>query len=223
MLLDHIGFYLLPKLFFIRVIGRVSMPIYVILFGISYKKQNNQLLWWGLITQVIEAYLNRSYLPINLLFTMYLMGFVLNSISERYASHGKKLFIFFLILLFPLSVLSAYFIEYGLIILYLMFFGVLLKKENKDKYDKITIGIIYFVIFLYDCLEVGYIPVYCIPVGIYLLGLFYYLINNYKTLKDRVVIENKIARNTVLICSRYSLYLYTLHILILILIKKCLL
>jgi hypothetical protein len=104
-----------------------------------------------------------------------------------------------------------------------MFFGVLLKKENSDRYDKITIGIIYFVVFLYDYLEVGNTPAYYIPVGIYLLGLFYYLINNYKTLKDRVVIENKIVRNAVLICSRYSLYLYTLHILILILIKKCLL
>jgi hypothetical protein len=220
MIIDHIGFFLLPQYIFIRVVGRVSMPIYVILFGMSCKKPDNLILLMSVMVIAMTKYFSNYFLPINLLLTMYLMSFLLDGAKNFYNS-SKKIFIALLIILFPIVIITIYFIEYGLLILYLMLLGVFIKKDRWDVYDKITVATLYFItIVYYHYTELMQNVPYLCLFFLYFSGLVYYLIKNYKFLKNTVTIKNKTLKNAILISSRYSLYLYVFHLLMFNLLRK---
>lgn len=42
MVIDHVGHFLLPDLFFLRVIGRIAFPIFTYLFAFSYRHTSNR-------------------------------------------------------------------------------------------------------------------------------------------------------------------------------------
>ncbi len=42
MIIDHVGHFLLPELFFLRVIGRIAFPIFTYLFAFSYRHTSNR-------------------------------------------------------------------------------------------------------------------------------------------------------------------------------------
>ncbi|MDR0572071.1 MAG: conjugal transfer protein TraX [Rickettsiales bacterium] len=220
MVIDHLGLYIFTDTFALRAIGRASMPIFAILYGYSYKKPNCQILICGIIMSAMSAYFNYHVIPINILYTLYISGFFLKNIEKRYEAQKKLSIIFYTIMLCLLVLPSAMFIEYGLMILCYMFAAVLIKKEDKCFYDKIMLFIIYISTFVFMCLELFFRLGYCILAASYLALLFLYLDKKRNSLFSAIKIKNKIARNTILFCSRYSLYLYVIHITIYMLIAR---
>jgi hypothetical protein len=162
------------------------------------------------------------YRPFNILYTMYFSGFIFSFVISVYEEYKEIIILIFVSTFIPLLWLFFEF-EYSILILHLMFLGFLVKKgiENMDIKDKIMIAVVTLSHIIYMGFEVSFVLFYWLFVTIYSVALFYYLLTRHSLLKKPIIIKNKIMRYTMLVCSRYSLYLYTFHILILILIKKC--
>jgi hypothetical protein len=221
MVVDHLGLYIFTNNFTLRAIGRASMPIFVMLYGHSYKRPNNQILICGIIMSIISAYFNYQIVPLNILYTMYFSGFLLKGMEKVY-SISKPLLILIVISSRSLITPSALFIEYGLVVLYYMFVAVLIKKNPLTLSDRAMILILYVFVAIFMCDELFFRPTYCVLATLYLASLFLYLRTKQNSLRDTVNIKNKIIKNAILVCSRYSLYLYVIHITIYMLIAKCL-
>ncbi|MDR2760578.1 MAG: conjugal transfer protein TraX [Rickettsiales bacterium] len=223
MLVDHFGFYLFQNIFFLRVIGRMSMPIFVILYGYSYKKSNPQILIFGVIAFLARLRFGYQVFPLNILYTMYISGFALPPLKNYYDNMKRRgCFALFLAMFFtPLLAVSIVF-EYGALILYLMFFGALLKKEKKDAGDYSTFFVIFLSLIFYASMDIGFVTSYMVIIFTCFFCLFYFLIKKHSSLRNPVYVKSKSLDLCLLFFSRFSLYLYPIHILLLILIKKCL-
>jgi hypothetical protein len=222
MIVDHLGLYIFKNVFFFRVIGRVSMPIFAILYGFSYKKANHQILVCAVIMSIIAGYLHYPVMPLNILYTLYIFGFTLKSVERFYRKH-EPFFLFVLVMFLFLIIPSGLFVEYGFAVLYYMFFGVLVKKENLSSYDKTAIFTIYLCVTFYMYEEVMFNKFYCFLATLYLAALFLYMRIQRNSMLDKIIVSDERIKKTMLICSRYSLYLYVLHIAIYMLIARCLL
>lgn len=117
MLVDHVGSYLFP-LDILRIIGRISFPIFAYQIGIGYKMTSSKkeyikrLFVCGLISQA-PYYLLRQDFTLNILFTLLLGIFAIWSIEkEKY---------FFLFLIIPLSFFVSFKI-YGPAIILIFYF-----------------------------------------------------------------------------------------------------
>jgi len=87
MLIDHIGVYLFP-LEILRIIGRISFPIFAYQIGVGYKMTSNRgkyikrLLFFGVISQ-IPYFLLTEELRLNILFTLILGLFIIWSLENK--------------------------------------------------------------------------------------------------------------------------------------------
>lgn len=117
MLIDHIGGYLFP-LEILRIIGRISFPIFAYQIGVGYEmtssKKNyiKRLAIFGVISQIPYYLLTESFI-LNILFTFILGIFAIWSVEKR------KYFFFLLII--PISFFVDFQI-YGLAIILIFYF-----------------------------------------------------------------------------------------------------
>ena len=206
MVIDHIGYYFFPQTFFIRAIGRASAIIFALLFGITKHKKNNRVLLYAFLTSAVLCFFGDGILPLNILYNFYLSYFLIDYLEDLYYN-SNFIFNIILILLIPLSFITNIFIEYGLIFLFLVFCGRLFSKENKTKKDKTTVITIFIMYFLYQILNFGFGIINSLIVAI----MFYFIFKNMYNFKIVEVKKNKLL----FFMSRYSLQLYTIHLLIL--------
>lgn len=117
MVLDHIGFYLLPELVELRAIGRIAFPIFAYQLTIGYSMTSSKkdyfyrLIIVGLVSQIPHYFLSNE-LYLNILFTLALGVLALYSIDK------KKYYYLFLII--PLSFLCSYSV-YGILIILIFY------------------------------------------------------------------------------------------------------
>ena len=118
MLLDHIGAFFYP-LEILRIIGRISFPLFAYQIGISYdmtssrKKYVKKLLFFGIISQIPFSFLTEK-IVLNVLFSFILGILAIWSIKQ------KKYFYFFPI------IISSFFVEYqiyGLLVILSFYFS----------------------------------------------------------------------------------------------------
>ena len=214
MIIDHIGYYFFPYIPLLRAIGRISMLIFSVLHGISCNKQNNNILLFAIITAIMQIYLENTLLPLNILFNFYLSYYITNIIEEYYNKHNFYFYILLLLLL-PITIFSGFFFEYGLILSFLMLCGKIFKKDKKTKKDIIITIIIFLLHFIYQYLCFNF-NIKCTIITILLYILFYIFIYNFKIKK--LNFDNKFL----VFISKFSLQLYFIHLLIFIIIHKCL-
>lgn len=205
MVVDHIGYYFFPQTVLFRAIGRGSAIIFALLFGITKHKKNNKILLYGALTAILFYFYGYSIFPLNILFNFYLSYFLLDYVENLYYNNNI-LFNIILILLIPISIISNIFIEYGLIITFLIFCGKLFSKENKTRKDKVTTILIFIIFFLYQVLNFSFDLFNSLIVGV----IFFFIFKSMYNFKIKELKENKIL----LFISRYSLQLYTIHLLI---------
>jgi len=88
MVLDHIGFYLLPELVELRAIGRIAFPIFAYQLTIGYSMTSSKkdyfyrLIIVGLVSQIPHYFLSNE-LYLNILFTLALGVLALYSIDKK--------------------------------------------------------------------------------------------------------------------------------------------
>lgn len=214
MVIDHIGYYFFPQCLFLRALGRASAIIFALLFGITKHKKNEKILYYAFATALILYYFEGNTLPLNILFNFYLSYFLLEPVEHMYDNH-KYLFNFILILLIPLSFMTNIIIEYGVFFTFLVFCGKLLAKENKTKRDRNTAIALFILYFVYQIINFAFRWYNCLIVAV----LFILIFKNMYNFKLKDLPENRLLK----FISRYSLQLYTLHLLLFSIIYRCLL
>lgn len=226
MVIDHTGMLMFPYNNFIRLIGRISMPIFIILFGYSYKSKNNKfnVLLFAIIMSCIGYLFKESMLviPLNVLYTIFISGFLLEPLYYLYENNIFYFFIVFLLLLIG-TIVTFIFLDYGFIILLIAFCGKIFKKEQKTITDEIFTIIIFVLYFLFGT--------YCFRFNIlYSIIFLLILINIYNRFYNFKIkhIENSRFLNKLknwqidilLFISRNTLIFYILHILLILIIKN---
>lgn len=215
MILDHIGYYFSPQLFFLRVIGRISAIIFAILYGYGCKRPNNKILCYGILTGIIvQLFIENNRLPLNILFTFYISSFLLNELEDIY-NNCCWCFYLSLFVLLPITIISAVFVEYGIIMLFLMLCGRIFKKENKTQKDIISTVSIFIIYAFYQILNFNFNLFESLCVILCFACVYIYMFD-FKI--QKVTFGSKIM----LFISRYSLELYFIHLLILSVLAKCL-
>ena len=156
MVIDHIGYYFLPQIFLLRVIGRISMVIFAVLYGYSFGKRNNNILLYGIFTTVfVQFFVEYDFLPLNVLFAFYISSFFINIFEYVYNKY-YSIFCLFLVMFIPAAFISNVFVEYGISMLFLLLCGKIFKKENKTRKDVITSILIFVIYTLYQTLNFGF-------------------------------------------------------------------
>ena len=107
MLIDHIGAFLFPSILLLRIIGRISFPLFAYQLKIGYLKTSNKkryiksLIFFGIISQ-IPFYFLTNELRLNILFSLAL-GVVSFWVIE------KKKYYYLIVIIF-----LSFFVDYGL-------------------------------------------------------------------------------------------------------------
>lgn len=205
MVIDHIGYYFFPQVYLLRAIGRGSAIIFALLFGITKHKKNNKILLYAILTSLLLMFFENTIFPLNILFNFYLSYFLVDYLEDIYYNNNI-LFNILLILLIPMSIFLNIFLEYGIIFLFLVFCGRLFSKKEKTKKDKNTAIAIFALFFIYQVLNFGFGLINSLIVAV----IFYLIFKNMYDFKIKNIKENKYL----LFISRYSLQLYTIHLLI---------
>lgn len=217
MVIDHIGYYIFLHNQYLRLIGRGSMLIFAVLYGISFKngsKPHKKILIFAIITTCFQLYFINEIFPLNPLYNFYFSAFLINDFEKIY-KNNVTLFIVLIILILPLSFITNFIVEYGFSFLGLMFCGKIFKKSEKNKKD-IIVTIIAFLLFLYyQILNFRFNLIYSI-ILIISFSIIYKILFNFKLKK----INNFMFKNLFLIISRRSLELYTIHLTILIILSR---
>lgn len=210
MIIDHIGYYLLPDNLWFRAIGRVALPIFGILFmeGLERNKQENKLyihrqkqliiatliyISTGLLAGFNSYYLFFS----NIIITFLLMGFL-------YLNAGR-----WSVLLFAFIIQFLQFkLDSALYFAFIVFY-----YQYKERY--LFIYLISFSLSFYTFPNFSYLQL------IFLILLYYISIKlwEYRDTNDKIKVSGW-AYTLIRYPSKYSLEVYYIHILTLLGIKS---
>lgn len=61
MVIDHVGYFFFPELFWLRRVGRIAFPIFLFLvwYNHSYKRRWSLRIWWGLVQLWLRRWLQQ--------------------------------------------------------------------------------------------------------------------------------------------------------------------
>ena len=122
MLVDHIGSFLFPKLIFLRVLGRLSLPLFAYQFVVGFRNTSDpdryfkRLTLFALISQIPYQFLTGfDSFELNILFT-FLFSFVVLMILKK-----KGLQKLWVLLILPIFLWCSY-SYYGLALILLIYY-----------------------------------------------------------------------------------------------------
>lgn len=222
MVIDHIGIFLLfnaPYVSWFRTIGRLSLPLFAILHGISFKNTSTKsnLIVYGALTSLSMYYtLGIDIFPLNILFNFFISSLVFDEVNKMYNT-SPLVGLLFLIITYLAHPIFSFFAEYGTFVLLFMIVGKNFAKIGNNIHDAIF-GILTFALYIIVqsskfSLSLYQIVLFSIGMLIIYLSTFNFRFREYYHLKS-----NKIL----LFLSRYSLELYFIHIFIFSICRKML-
>ena len=159
MIIDHIGYYFFPEQIEWRIIGRMSMPIWLFLIGYARTREITPTLWIGGGLLIIgDIVTGMPLLSLNILFTIIFVRFFLNGVME-FAEMGRQT-MFMIIMTFSIAVLPTVFIfDYGMQAMLFAMFGYMVRNQLKMEYKNEAIllfaGVIFIVYVSYQKLLFG--------------------------------------------------------------------
>lgn len=141
MIVDHIGHYFFPEVLWLRVIGRLCVPVWFFLIGYARSRDLPKELWLGaLILTVADIIVGMPLFPLNILVTIILVRLVLDKTISLFEKNqiwqygiGFLLFIFII----PMSIIT----DYGTSGLILAMFGYYIRHKRSDRF---TLGVMMF-------------------------------------------------------------------------------
>jgi hypothetical protein len=217
MILDHVGYYFMPYATELRLIGRFSFPIFFFLIGYS---QSYRFKWDIYILFIImllqDLTLNIPILPTNILGNV-----ILTRIDLSYVSRWEwtKASISSLIIgIVTCSLLIGLLVDFGVFGLILALCGYFARTRPKEP---ITYGFFMFAYISYCAIEINgfdFNLIYSLIFMAVLAGLFiflyFYHIKTYVAYTD-----NTVCVRIIMLLSRYSAYVYVIHLMLFKLLK----
>ena len=138
MLVDHIGFYFFFEDTWWRVFGRMCVPIWFFLIGYANTRAlDRRFLIGGLILVAGDMIAGLYVFPANILFTMLIMRFVLDTVTGAILRGGQQTLWFVAVVALMLTIPSMMIFEYGLQGLTLALFGWFIRHQGDEQVQKV--------------------------------------------------------------------------------------
>ncbi|HOO81928.1 MAG TPA: TraX family protein [Alphaproteobacteria bacterium] len=113
MVVDHVGYFFFPEEIWLRVIGRLSVPVWFFLIGYAKTREVPRLFWILALVVAGSTLVSGEYLfPLNILFTLILARLSVDWLY-RHALRNTEAFLGMFFLLSFAAPPSLVFIEYG--------------------------------------------------------------------------------------------------------------
>ncbi len=137
MIIDHMGYYFYPdpEFFWLRVIGRLCVPVWFFLIGYSRSRDLGGRLWWGTLILVIANIITGQFLlPLSILATMLFLRIVIDPVMER-ALRNYEVLLGIGLIAFFLTLPAGYLWEYGTSGLLFAMFGWFMRNRERVNYS----------------------------------------------------------------------------------------
>ncbi len=218
MVIDHIGYFFLPDELWLRVIGRLSVPVWFYLIGYA-RARHVPFLWWGgaFFLFGVSAFSGGYLFPVSILMTLAISRIFIDSIALRALRTRQTLAgMFFLLFLFGFH--TSALAEYGTIGILFVIWGYI--DRHKSFIDKMAVAVfkvssigayvLQQVIFMGGITAIQF---WFFMGGMGLLALIFYVFNRYTLPKN-------LFRNSFFVpfsfclkaLGRYTLIFYVAHL-----------
>lgn len=131
MIVDHIGYFFFPEMTWLRVAGRLCVPIWFFLIGYANSRATWPALWVGGLALVAGTFvMGSSILALNILLSFIVIRLTIDKVMQ--ALEGRPaLFWGFAIALLAASFHSSLIFEYGTLGYLLAMFGFIMRRERE--------------------------------------------------------------------------------------------
>lgn len=217
MILDHVGYYFMPYATELRWIGRFSFPIFFFLIGYS----NNYRFKWDIAILCLVMILQDIALHIPLLPANILGNVIITRLALAYFSRWEwtKANISSLVIgIVTCSLLVGLLVDFGVFGLMLALCGYFARTRPKEP---ITYGFFMFAYISYCAIEINgfnFTLMYSLIFMAALAGLFVFLYH-YRIQTYEAYTDANGSVHLVMLLSRYSAYVYVIHLMLFKLLK----
>jgi hypothetical protein len=208
MLIDHLGMFFFPNYTILRIIGRISFPIFFFLIGYSQKFKNEKPILLLALCMIGLDYIlrdntisffftNKSILPtiiISRFFLYWSINWVKNNLLVS--------FVILLLYYIPMAIIF----EFGTLGCMFMIYGYLIRNNYHDLKSKVFIclTLVAYILNQGSSYNFAGIIMFILLMSALLIWMYNFKIRAY-------VITAHPINNLILLCSRYSLYIYCIH------------
>ncbi len=136
MIADHAGYYFYPEMEYawIRVLGRLCVPVWFFLIGYSRSRDLSPRLWAGaLVLVLVNIVTGQFILPLNILATMIFIRLILDPVMDR-ALRDFEVLIGIAFVAFFLTLPIGFLWEYGTYGLLFAMFGWFMRNREQVRY-----------------------------------------------------------------------------------------
>jgi hypothetical protein len=202
MIIDHVGLFFYPEYEFLRVPGRVVMPIFCFFTGYNFTKPKLKILILGLMINVMEYLCIGHIITLNILVSIYISQCALYLLYKSHKTSEWDL-LGFILLLILCNYIALHIIEYGTLTIAFAIAGAYLK--NKE--------------------DIGFVPFLCLLHVLFTIALFNFNFLNNLIATTLICITsyflragnfNKSVNFRVVQIGRYSLMIYVTHLIFII-------
>jgi len=154
MIVDHIGAYFYPENQWLRMIGRLCVPMWFFLIGYARSRDLSAPIWFGMLILLWSNFIfGFAIFPMNILATIIIVRIVIDVFATRMLLSKYDFFMANLTMVILIWPLSFYF-EYGSLGLGLAMAGYFIRNFENIKINKILVmfyfGFIYSVFIVYS-------------------------------------------------------------------------
>ncbi len=136
MIVDHVGFYFFPEEIWLRLIGRICVPMWFFLVGYARSRDMSPVLWiGGTLLVVMNPVVGLPVFPLNILFTILFVRLVLDVCIQKMLKSQFDTFMGALVLL-TVCLPSSYVMEYGTSAVALAFVGYMVRHKEILGFDQ---------------------------------------------------------------------------------------
>jgi peptidoglycan/LPS O-acetylase OafA/YrhL len=215
MVVDHLGYYFFPDFYWLRVIGRLSAPVWLFLIGYAYTPR----IGWRFVAAAVAVTLTQfltmnGILPLNILFSLMLLRLCMPWLSQPVFLRLEPMLLLIPILIAG-NIMTLPMFEYGL---YGFMFGLLgywVRQGRKDINLRLFAAIItgLYLIGQQSGFEFSQIQLFVVAVELGLLVLLLMAqpveIKRYPNLTGITVLSPALR-----FMGRYSLEIYAGHVIL---------
>ncbi|WP_341748400.1 TraX family protein [Candidatus Tisiphia endosymbiont of Dascillus cervinus] len=204
MMIDHLGLYFFPEYEIMRVIGRISMPIFCFFVGYNFhKKPKIKILVVGVLLHIFTTILFKQFTTTNILIPIFLGQCYLycfqNSLNNFfYKGYSHVVF------LGTLWFCTWFLVDYGTIGLAIMLLGYIAKHDLGNLRLALAISMILTVLHTIAVFPLSYIYVLIVVI----FGVLQYIFMVARNFEQKITINLRII-------SHNALYIYAIHLAIL--------
>jgi hypothetical protein len=212
MILDHVGFYVLPEVEFLRVLGRLCVPIWFFLIGYANTREIIKDLWSGaLVLTISSLIMGGSVFPITILLSFIIIRLVLDYVAE-YGFKSKENFIILCFVMVILWFPSSFIMEYGTAGLGLTLVGYTVRHNNSYRIKAFLAFFLLFTLSQIFVFQFDFIHSAFMTFGLTIVGLALW---RFKPMDYVGFNSASIIGHILKFTGRHTLFIYVAHILIL--------